>query len=66
MHTLHVLDENAAMKFEDGLFVKQVIEKVKEDVTHVLSTKVNITFVCVYCSFKYSLHLEEIDQNFIL
>ncbi|CAG2222303.1 unnamed protein product [Mytilus edulis] len=32
-------DENAAMKFEDGLFVKQVIEKVKEDVTHVLCTK---------------------------
>ncbi|XP_076077814.1 midasin-like isoform X3 [Mytilus galloprovincialis] len=32
--------ENEAMKFEDGLFVKQVIEKVKEDVTHVLNTKI--------------------------
>lgn len=38
--SFNILGENEAMKFEDGLFVKQVIEKVKEDVTHVLNTKV--------------------------
>lgn len=56
MVAFNILGENEAMKFEDGLFVKQVIEKVKEDVTHVLNTKVFVgSFLGDFETFENSI-----------